>query len=77
MSLFWEWMNPRPKLGTPVAEAVCAHINNQMTVGNLQLHVMYNPLWSRQETAAAAEYVLFLASCRRQTGATLRKTGLE
>lgn len=76
MSLFWEWMNLRPKLGTPVAEAVCAHINNQVTVG-IQPRVTYNPLWSRQETAAAAEYVLFLASCRRQTGATLRKRGLE
>lgn len=33
------------------------------------MHVTHNPPRNRQE--AAAEYFLFLPSCRRQTGATL------
>lgn len=50
-------------------QAVCAQFKTQVTAGNLQPHVTYNPPRSRQE--AAAEYFLFLSPCRRQTGATL------
>lgn len=59
----------RPQGGVPAAEAVCAQIKTQVTVGNLRPRVTHNPPRSRQE--AAAEYFLFLPPSRRQTGATL------